>query len=60
LGGVIKTINKSVGTRLVTKFGSKGIINLGKAVPLVGGLIGGAVDGIGTNTIGITAKKVFV
>jgi hypothetical protein len=59
-GEVIKAINKAVGIRLVTKFGEKGIVNLGKAVPLVGGIIGGAVDGIGTNTIGKTAKKVFV
>ncbi|HDR7314297.1 EcsC family protein [Heyndrickxia sporothermodurans] len=58
-GEVIKAINKAVGIRLVTKFGQKGIVNLGKAVPLVGGIIGGAVDGIGTNTIGKTAKKVF-
>ena len=57
---VIKAINKSVGIRLVTKFGEKGIVNLGKAVPLVGGIIGGTVDGIGTNTIGKTAKKVFI
>ncbi|ANC79164.1 EcsC family protein [Fictibacillus phosphorivorans] len=58
-GEVIKAINKVVGIRLVTKFGEKGIINLGKAVPLVGGFIGGAVDGIGTNTIGKIAKRVF-
>lgn len=58
-GEVIKAINKAVGIRLVTKFGQKGIVNLGKAVPLVGGVIGGAVDGIGTNAIGKTAKKVF-
>ncbi|WP_246943449.1 EcsC family protein [Bacillus pinisoli] len=59
-GEVIKAINKAVGIRLVTKFGEKGIINLGKAVPLVGGLIGGTVDGVGTNIIGNTAKKLFV
>ncbi len=59
-GEVIKAINKAVGIRLVTKFGEKGIINLGKAVPLVGGLIGGAVDGVGTNIIGNTAKKLFI
>lgn len=58
-GEVIKAINKAVGVRLVTKFGQKGIVNLGKAVPLLGGVIGGAVDGIGTNAIGKTAKKVF-
>ncbi len=59
-GEVIKAINKAVGIRLVTKFGEKGIVNLGKAVPFVGGIIGGTVDGIGTNTIGKTAKKVFI
>ncbi len=56
---IIKQINKKVGFRLVTKFGEKGVINLGKCVPLVGGVIGGAVDAVGTNTIGKTAKKVF-
>ncbi|MDC3413829.1 EcsC family protein [Aquibacillus sp. 3ASR75-11] len=59
-GEIIKSINKAVGFRLVTKFGEKGVVNLGKAVPLVGGFIGGTVDGIGTNIIGKTAKKVFI
>ncbi|GIP46270.1 hypothetical protein J45TS6_47290 [Paenibacillus sp. J45TS6] len=56
---VIKAINKKVGARLLTKFGEKGVINLGKAVPVLGGIIGGAVDGIGTNIIGKTAKNTF-
>ncbi|WP_078382042.1 EcsC family protein [Sutcliffiella halmapala] len=59
-GEIIKSINKAVGFRLVTKFGEKGVVNLGKAVPLVGGFIGGTVDGIGTNIIGKTAKRLFV
>lgn len=59
-GEIIKSINKAVGFRLVTKFGEKGIFNLGKAVPIVGGLIGGTVDGVGTNIVGKTAKKLFV
>ena len=37
-GETIKSINKAVGFRLVTKLGEKGVVNLGKAVPLVGGL----------------------
>ena len=45
---VIYQINKKVGFRLVTKFGQKGIINLGKLVPIVGGVIGGTVDTVGT------------
>lgn len=56
---IIKQINKRVGFRLVTKFGEKGIINLGKCVPVLGGVIGGTVDAVGTRTIGKTAKKVF-
>lgn len=59
-GEIIKSINKAVGFRLVTKFGEKGVVNLGKAVPLVGGVIGGTVDGIGTNIVGKTAKKLFI
>lgn len=56
---IIKQINQKVGFRLVTKFGEKGVINLGKCIPLVGGVIGGTVDAVGTLTIGKTAKKVF-
>lgn len=59
-GEVIKQINQKVGFRLVTKFGEKGVINLGKAIPLIGGVIGATVDGVGTNTIGEVAKKVFI
>lgn len=59
-GEAIKAINKKVGFRLVTKFGQKGVVNLGKAIPIAGGLIGGTVDGVGTSIVGKTAKKVFV
>ncbi len=59
-GEVIKKINQTVGFRLVTKFGEKGIVNLGKAIPLVGGVIGATVDGMGTNSIGEISKKVFI
>lgn len=58
-GEVIKRINQAVGFRLVTKFGEKGIVNLGKTIPLIGGIIGATVDGIGTNSIGEISKKVF-
>lgn len=57
---VIKNINQAVGFRLLTKFGQKGVINLGKMVPLAGGIIGGTVDTIATNTIGNIAYKLFI
>ncbi|WP_072568975.1 MULTISPECIES: EcsC family protein [unclassified Enterobacter] len=56
----IFAINKLVGFRLLTKFGEKGAINLGKMIPLVGGVIGGAFDGISTNVVGNVARKTFV
>ncbi|MEA2050679.1 MAG: EcsC family protein [Campylobacterota bacterium] len=58
-GKVITQINQKVGFRLVTKFGEKGIINFGKAIPLLGGVIGGGADLISTNIIGNTARDVF-
>jgi hypothetical protein len=57
---VITKINQAVGFRLLTKFGEKGAINLGKAVPLVGGVIGGTVDAITTNIIGGVAQNIFI
>lgn len=56
----ITAINQKVGFKLVTKFGAKGAINLGKAIPIVGGLIGGTVDVVATNLIGNLARDTFV
>jgi hypothetical protein len=56
----IKAINKAVGFRLLTKFGEKGLINLGKAVPFVGGPVSALFDGVATNTVGNVARDVFI
>lgn len=55
----ITAINQKVGFRLLTKFGETGVINLGKAVPIVGGLVGGSFDLYTTNKIGEIAREVF-
>lgn len=57
---IIIKINQRVGFRLLTKFGKKGAINLGKMVPLLGGILGATIDGFSTNTIGNVAKKIFI
>jgi hypothetical protein len=57
---VIKKINNAVGFRLVTKFGSTGAINLGKMIPVAGGIIGAAFDGVTTNAIGNAARDTFI
>jgi hypothetical protein len=59
-GEVIKQINQKVGFRLVTKFGEKGVINLGKVVPLLGGVVGGVFDASSTYLIGKAAEKTFI
>ena len=59
-GKVITQINQKVGFRLLTKFAEKGVVNLGKAVPFLGGIIGGFIDTASTNLIGNTARNMFV
>jgi len=59
-GKTLVKINQRVGFRLLTKFGEKGVINLGKAIPLIGGVIGGVFDSTVTNTIGNVARKTFL
>ena len=56
----ITKINQAVGFRLLTKFGQTGVVNLGKAVPFIGGFIGGTVDSITTNTVGDVAIATFI
>ncbi|MGL5549802.1 MAG: EcsC family protein [Culicoidibacterales bacterium] len=55
----IRHINKQVGFRLVTKFGTKGTIVLGKAIPVAGALFGSAFDAGTTYTLAKLAKKTF-
>ncbi len=56
-GKILIKINKQVGFRLFTKFGSKGILNLGKMVPVAGGIIGAYFDRRWCLISGRTAKK---
>ena len=51
-GAIIIEINKLVGFRLLTKFGTKGLVNLVTIVPFLGGVVGSAVDVAGTRSIG--------
>ncbi len=58
-GHVIVEINKTVGFRLLTKFGEKGVINLVKLVPLAGGGVGASVNAATMRGIGRYAKHHF-
>jgi len=56
----LEAINQKVGFRLLSTFGGKGALKLSKTVPIVGGIIGGAIDIIATNIIGNVARKIFL
>lgn len=59
-GKTLTKINQKVGMRLFTKFGEKGVVNLGKTIPIVGGVIGGGVDIVSTRIIGDNAYRMFI
>ncbi len=59
-GKTITAINQKVGFRLLTKFGEKGVVNLGKTIPLLGGIVGATFDSVSTNTVGNIARDTFI
>lgn len=59
-GKVLTKINQKLGFRFITKFGEKGVINLVKVVPVVGGVINSGFDGIETKLIANRAVKNFL
>ena len=58
-GKVLTKINQKVGFRFVTKFGTKGVINLGKLIQGVGAVIGGGLDLVETKIIAKRSYKWF-
>ncbi len=58
-GRVLIEINKKVGYRLFTKFGTKGAVNLVKWIPLAGGGVGAAMNIATMRSVGRYAKSTF-
>lgn len=58
-GTVLTKINQAVGFRLATKFGTKGVVNLGKLVLVAGAGVGAIFDDTATKAIARMAKKTF-
>lgn len=57
---MLLSVNEKVSVNIASKLGSRTLSGLGKAVPLVGGIIGGSFDGSSTLIIGKVAKKMFI
>ena len=58
-GKVLIEINKKVGFRLLTKAGEKGVLNLAKAIPIAGGVVGGTFDAVTCRSVGYAAQRIF-
>jgi hypothetical protein len=58
-GKALIKINQKIGFRLITKFGEKGVVNLGKLLPGVGAVINGGLDFAETKIIANRAYKMF-
>lgn len=58
-GKALTKINQKIGFRFITKFGEKGIVNLGKMLPVVGAFINGGFDLAETKIIADRAYKMF-
>ena len=54
------SINEKIGFVLLTRSGGKGLINISKAIPLTGGIIGASFDMVTTSLIGRIAKRTFI
>lgn len=59
-GKLLTKINQKVGFRFITKFGTKGVVNLGKMVPGVGAIVGGGLDFVETKVIADRAYRWFM
>lgn len=56
---LIKKINQAVGMRLITKAGAKGLINLSKWVPVLGGIVGATINVKAVSAVAYAAKSMF-
>ena len=53
-------IAEKVSTSIASKTGEKSVTSLGKAVRVLGGVVGGSYDAITTRVVGKVAKKIFI
>lgn len=56
---LFQNVASRLGARLLSGFGGRGLLGLGKAIPLIGGLLGGLADGSATKTAAENARAAF-
>jgi uncharacterized protein (DUF697 family) len=58
-GRALVEINKRIGMQLLTRTGQRGLAQFPKAVPVLGGVVGGTFDAVVCRMVGRTARKLF-
>lgn len=59
-GRALVEINKRIGAKLITKVGQKVVLRFPRAVPVLGGVVGGSLDAVVCRMVGRTAKTLFM
>lgn len=61
IGGIaFSALNQAISLKLTTNLAAKGGSTLGRAVPVLSGLIGGTCNALSTKAVGKAAKKTFL
>jgi len=58
-GRALVEINKRIGARLLAKASQRVVLRFPRAVPVVGGVVGGSLDAVVCRMVGRTAKSLF-
>jgi uncharacterized protein (DUF697 family) len=58
-GRALVEINKRIGAKLLTKVGQRVVLRFPRAVPVLGGVVGGSLDAVVCRMVGRTAKTLF-
>jgi hypothetical protein len=58
-GRALVEINKRIGSRLLASAGERVLLRVPRAVPVVGGFVGGSLDAVVCRKVGRTAKSLF-
>lgn len=58
-GRALVEINKRIGTRLLAKMGGQVVLKMPRAIPVLGGVVGGSLDAVVCRMVGRTANSLF-
>lgn len=58
-GRLLVEVNKRVGAKLASQVGARVLLKFPRAVPVLGGFVGGALDAVVCRKVGATAKMLF-